>query len=92
MNYLPGLASNHDPSDLSLQSSLDYRHDPLVLYNSYHFNDSKINNKQTETFPYHHSLSFTEKLSGKQKLPSTSAEKLFKDTGFDVVILKMNRT
>jgi hypothetical protein len=29
-NYLPGLASNHDPSDLCLLSSWDYRREPLV--------------------------------------------------------------
>jgi hypothetical protein len=30
VNYLPGLASNHDPPDLCLQSSQDYRREPLV--------------------------------------------------------------
>jgi hypothetical protein len=30
MNYLPGLASNFDPPDLSLPSSSDYRCEPPV--------------------------------------------------------------
>jgi hypothetical protein len=30
-NYLPGLASNLDPPDLSLPRSEDYRHEPPVL-------------------------------------------------------------
>jgi hypothetical protein len=29
-NYLPGLALNHDPPNLSLPRSPDYRHEPLV--------------------------------------------------------------
>jgi hypothetical protein len=29
-NYLPGLTLNHNPPDLSLLSSLDYRSEPLV--------------------------------------------------------------
>jgi hypothetical protein len=27
-NFLPGLASNHNPPNFSLSSSLDYKHDP----------------------------------------------------------------
>jgi hypothetical protein len=27
MNYLPGLALNHDPPDLSLPSNLNYQHE-----------------------------------------------------------------
>jgi hypothetical protein len=30
MNHLPGLASNHDPPDLCLLSSQDYRQQPLA--------------------------------------------------------------
>jgi hypothetical protein len=30
MNYLPGLASNHNPPDLCLLSSWDYRREPLA--------------------------------------------------------------
>jgi hypothetical protein len=30
MNYLPGLASNHDPPDFCLLSSWDYRCEPLA--------------------------------------------------------------
>jgi hypothetical protein len=30
MNYLPGLALSHEPTDLCLLSSWDYRHEPLV--------------------------------------------------------------
>jgi hypothetical protein len=29
-NYLPRLASNHDPPDLCLPSSQDYKHEPLM--------------------------------------------------------------
>jgi hypothetical protein len=29
-NYLPGLALNHDPPNLNLSSSQDYRHESLV--------------------------------------------------------------
>jgi hypothetical protein len=28
LNLLPRLSSNHDPPDLNLSSSYDYRHDP----------------------------------------------------------------
>jgi hypothetical protein len=30
MNYLPGLASNLDPPDISLTSNWDYRPEPLA--------------------------------------------------------------
>jgi hypothetical protein len=30
MNYLPGLASKHNPPDLCLLNSKDYSHEPLV--------------------------------------------------------------
>jgi hypothetical protein len=30
MNFLPGLASKDDPSDLNLLNSKDYSHEPLV--------------------------------------------------------------
>jgi hypothetical protein len=32
MNYLPKVALNHDPPDLCLLSSWDYRREPLVPY------------------------------------------------------------
>jgi hypothetical protein len=32
MNYLPGLTSNCDSSDLSLTSSQDYRCDPALIF------------------------------------------------------------
>jgi hypothetical protein len=35
MNYLPGLASNCDPSNLSLPISKDYRREPLVPGNKH---------------------------------------------------------
>jgi hypothetical protein len=35
VNYLPGLASNGDPPDLCLLSSLDYRQESLVPRFSY---------------------------------------------------------
>jgi hypothetical protein len=35
MNYLTGLALNHDPPDLCFLSSYDYRREPPVLGKSY---------------------------------------------------------
>jgi hypothetical protein len=37
MNYLPELASNHDPPDLCLLSSWDYGREPLAPGKTEHF-------------------------------------------------------
>jgi hypothetical protein len=37
MNYLPRLASDHNPPDLSLPNCYSYRHEPLVPYFSNNF-------------------------------------------------------
>jgi hypothetical protein len=41
MNYLPTLASNHDPPDFCLLSSKDYRRDPRCRTASIHLNSNK---------------------------------------------------
>jgi hypothetical protein len=41
-NFLPGLASNHNPLDLCLTSSLDYRLEPPFLVRDILFKDTLI--------------------------------------------------
>jgi hypothetical protein len=61
MNYLPGLASNHDPPDLSLLSSWDYRREPQVPSLHSGFKNSKSFQRKGERRGFH----VVEVMSGK---------------------------